>query len=388
MARIRTIETIHVSLPLRREHKWAGLTEDIGGYLLVKMTDEDGGVGWGEAPALKDWGGDFGRYFGESPAIAKLVIDTYLLPALSGADPTNIIELHARMDRAIKGYPYSKAAVEFAAYDLAGRQLGVPVYTLLGGCARDAIPMAHSIGLLEFTEAEKEVAEVIEEGIKTIKIKIGVDAGRDVEMVRRIRAVTGDGIDLCVDANNGYTTPGQAIRAIKAMEAHNIKYAEQPVEGAARLAQVARAVDVPIMADESAWNAHDVIDLAERRAAQCISIYTTKSGGLFKSMEVAAVARGAGMSCNVNGSIETGIGNLANIQLSAAAPAVTLACVYGVSTPREAQLGQLAGIYYLDDLLTEPMTLVDGAIQVPNGPGMGMEVDLEKVAKYTLPDNA
>ena len=88
------------------------------------MTDEDGGVGWGEAPALKDWGGDFGRYFGESPAIAKLVIDTYLLPALSGADPTNIIELHARMDRAIKGYPYSKAAVEFAAYDLAGRQLG------------------------------------------------------------------------------------------------------------------------------------------------------------------------------------------------------------------------------------------------------------------------
>ena len=76
MARIRTIETIHVSLPLRREHKWAGLTEDIGGYLLVKMTDEDGGVGWGEAPALKDWGGDFGRYFGESPAIAKLLGNT------------------------------------------------------------------------------------------------------------------------------------------------------------------------------------------------------------------------------------------------------------------------------------------------------------------------
>ena len=200
------------------------------------------------------------------------------------------------MDRAIKGYPYAKAAVEFAAYDLAGRQLGVPVYTLLGGRARDAIPMAHSIGLIDFKEAEKEVAQVIEEGIKTIKIKIGIDAGRDVEMVRRIRAVAGDGIDLCVDANNGYTTPGQAIRAIKDMEGHNIKYAEQPVEGAARLAQVARAVDVPIMADESAWNAHDVIDLAERRAAQCISIYTTKSGGLFKSMEVAAVARAAGMS--------------------------------------------------------------------------------------------
>ena len=65
---------------------------------------------------------------------------------------------------------------------------------------------------------------------------------------------------------------------------------------------------------------------------------------------------------------------------------MTLACVYGVSTPREAQLGQLAGVYYLDDLLTEPMTLIDGALQVPSGPGMGMEVDLEKVAKYTLAD--
>ena len=60
----------------------------------------------------------------------------------------------------------------------------------------------------------------------------------------------------------------------------------------------------------------------------------------------------------------------------------------GVSTPREAQLGQLACIYYLDDLLTEPMTLVDGALQVPSGPGMGMEVDLEKIAKYALPENA
>lgn len=387
MARIQDIDTIHVALPLRRPHKWAGLTEDIGGYLLVRMTDDDGTVGWGEAPVLKDWAGDFGRYFGETPSLTRQVIRQYLAPVLKGADPTNIIDVHARMDRAIKGYPYAKAAVEFAAYDLAGRQLGVAVHTLLGGRARDTIPMAHSIGLIDFAEAEREVAEVLKEGIKTIKIKIGVDAARDVEMVRRIRAVAGDKITLCVDANNGYKTPGEAIRAVRKMEAYDIKYAEQPVEGVERLAEVARALDVPVMADESAWTPHDVIDIVERRAAEYISIYTTKAGGLFKAMEVAAVARAAGLACNVNGSLETGVGNLANVQLSAAAPAVTLACVYCVSTPAEALEGRLAGIYYRDDLLTEPMVLKDGELVVPTGPGMGMQIDADKVAKYTLPSH-
>src|SRR5207342_3873825 len=97
-----------------------------------------------------------------------------------------------------------------------------------------------------------------------------------------------------------------------------------PVHGIDRVAQVARAVDAPVMADESAWNAHDVIEIAEKRAAQIVSIYTTKPGGLYRAMEVAVVARAAGLICNVNGSVETGIGNLANLALAAAAPAVTL----------------------------------------------------------------
>src|SRR5437868_4579672 len=116
----------------RREHKWAGLTEPIGGYVLVKMTDAAGLAGWGEAPALKDWGGDFGRYFGESPGTTIEVVTRHLAPAVRGALPGEIAELHARMDRSIKGYPYAKAAVELAAYDLAGRQSGLPVHRLLG----------------------------------------------------------------------------------------------------------------------------------------------------------------------------------------------------------------------------------------------------------------
>src|SRR3989440_4505523 len=371
-APIAAIELHHVALPTRREHKWTGLTEPIGGYVLVKMTDASGLAGWGEAPALKDWGGEFGRYFGESFATTIEVITRYLAPAVKGCTPGEIAELHARMDAAIKGYPYAKAGVEFAAYDLAGRQCGLPVHRLLGGASRRHIAVTHSIGLLGFEEAEREAVQVAREGIRTIKIKIGIDPDRDVEMVRRIRETVGPGIALCCDANQGYRTPGEAIKTFRRMERHDLIYFEQPVEGIERLAQVARAIDVPVMADESAWTAHDVIEIVEQRAAQIVSLYTTKPGGLYRAMEVAAVARAAGLICNVNGSVETGVGNLANLALAAAAPAVELSCVVPVSTPAQFQSGQIAGIYYKDDLIVEPMRFVDGAIELPKGAGMGI----------------
>jgi muconate cycloisomerase len=383
---IQSVDTILVQLPTRREHKWTGLTESIGRYLLTRVTDSEGRVGWGEAPALKDWGGEFGRYFGESTLIAKTVIERYLAPSIVGVELGNFVELHARMDAVIRGYPYAKAAVEFAAYDVTGRWLGLPVHMLLGGRARSRIMVTHSIGLIPIAEAEKEVAQVASEGIKTIKIKIGVDAKRDIDMVRAVRNAVGDGIELCVDANEGYRTPGEAIATVRAMEPYRLKYVEQPVMGIERIAQVARAIDQPVMADESAWNAHDVIQISEQRAAQIVSIYSTKPGGLFKAMEVAAVCRAAGIICNVNGSVETGVGNLANIHLAAAAPAATLSCVVPVSTPAEALNGQIGGIYYRDDLIVAPMKLVEGGIEVPTAPGMGIDVDLAKIEKYRVRD--
>jgi len=383
-ATIERIELISVSLPRRREHKWTGATEPIGAYLLVKMTDSNGGTGWGEATALKDWAGEFGRYFGESRAIVACVIKDYLAQAILGLHPGNIVELHERMDRAIKGYPYAKAALDMAAYDLAARQLNLPVYRLLGGAVRKTVPIAHSIGLIPFDEAEREVAQVIQEGIRAIKIKVGTDAERDIEMVKRIRKIIGRQATICIDANQGYATPAEAIRTYRKIESCDIAYFEQPVEGIERMAQVARAIDAPVMADESAWNGHDVLQIIEHRAAQIVSIYTTKPGGLYRAMEVAAVVRAAGLVSNVNGSIELGIGNLANLHLSAAAQCVKIPCVFPVSTPAEHQRGQVAGIYYTDDVLVGPMRFREGAIEVPDTPGMGVEPDLQKIDRYKV----
>jgi muconate cycloisomerase len=385
MPRIQSIETVHVALPTRREHKWAGLTEAIGGYMLVRMEDDASHVGWGEAPALKDWGGDWGRYFGESPGTTRSVIGDYLASAVKGVEVGDFAGLHQQMDRAVKGYPYAKAAIDIAAYDLAGHAMGISAAVLLGGWARRTVMVTHSIGLIGFEEAEAESALAAQQGIRTIKIKIGVDPARDIEMVGRIRDSVGPSVALCVDANQGYASPREAIRAVRRMERHDLLYVEQPVEGLDRLAEVARAIDIPVMADETAWTAHDALEIAERRAAEIVSIYTTKPGGLYRALEVAAVCRAAGLRCNVNGSVETGIGNRANLIFAAASPAVTMSCVVPVSTPEEAlSPKQVAGIYYRDDLIADAFAFKDGAIAVPDAPGLGWAVDLAKIERYRL----
>lgn len=386
MIKAAKLELSHVALPTRRTHKWKGLSGDIGGYVLVRLTGDNGIVGWGEAPAIKDWGGDYSRHYGETPGTTRYVIRTYLAPVILGQDVSNIAGLHARMDAAIRGYPYAKSAIEMASYDLLGRSLGIPVHTLLGGRVRDTVAVTHSIGLLSIEEAVEECIQVAREGIRTIKIKVGVEPSRDVEIVRRIREAVGPAVDLCVDVNQGYSSPAEAVRTVRAMEPAGLKYVEQPVEGLGPMAEVARVLETPVMADESAWTPHDVLEIIERRAADIISIYTTKPGGLLKAIRVAAIAHAAGLPCNVNGSVETGVGNLANIQLAAAASPVTLSCVVPVSTPAEAQHGQVGGIYYKDDLIQHAFELREGSIRVPDGPGMGLEVDERKVALYAVND--
>jgi muconate cycloisomerase len=384
MTAIAKIETILVELPTRRTHKWTGLNEPIGRYLLVKMTGTDGTVGWGEAPALKDWGGEFGRYFGESAAVVDLIIHRYLAPAVEGLSIGRPAELHRKMDAVVKGYPYAKAAIDFAYYDLSGKVLGLPVHALLGGLLRENVAVTHSIGLLEIEEAVTEVRKVAQDGIRTIKIKIGVDVARDIAIVKAIREAVGPEMKLCVDANEGYKTPGQAIQAVREMESVGLIYVEQPVMGIERIARVAQAIDQPVMADESAWNAHDVIQIVEQKAAQIVSIYTTKPGGLYRAMQVSAVCEAAGIICNINGSVETGIGNLANVHLAAAAPAAILSNVIPVSMAAEHQNGRVGGIYYKDDFLAEPMEFVDGGIQVPTAPGMGLPINEAKIERYKV----
>jgi muconate cycloisomerase len=125
-----------------------------------------------------------------------------------------------------------------------------------------------------------------------------------------------------------------------------------------------------------------VLEIIKKRAADIISLYTTKPGGLFKAKKVAAIAEAAGLQCNVNGSVETGIGNGANLHLAASTGVASLACVLPVSTPKEKGKQRIAGIYYQDDIITEPFAYADGELRVSSKPGLGVELDEEKVRRY------
>jgi muconate cycloisomerase len=378
-------EVFLVALPSRREHTWASKMETpIGHHAIVRLDTDEGLSGWGEAPAIATWGGAHGRHYGETPETVKHIVEAYLVPAVRGVDPAEVAVVHARMDKVVKGNPYAKAAVDIACFDLAGKAQGVPVSTLLGGRLRDGIEVAHSLGIMEVDRCVAEAEQAIAEGARTIKCKTGLDPERDVELVRRLRETVGDDVRIRVDGNEGYATVAQAVETTKRQEEHGIFLCEQPVAGAEALARVAERIDTPVMADESAWTALDILELHELGAAECFSCYVTKPGGLYRARQQAELAAALGVYHDIGGSIEMGIGNAANLHLGAAMPLATLPSVCPVTRPEGSPGPQIAGVYYLDDVVTEPFRFEDGRVMVPDGPGLGIEVDVEKLVRYAV----
>jgi muconate cycloisomerase len=290
--------------------------------------------------------------------------------------------IHDRMDQVIKGHPYAKATVDIACYDALGRTLGVPVSTLLGGRMRDRLEVAHSLGIMDLDRCLDEAEQAVAEGVRTIKCKTGLDGERDVALIARLRERCGDALNIRVDGNEGYRSVTEAIHVTLRQEEYGLLLCEQPVAGVRGLAEVAERIASPVMADESAWTAEDVLELHEHRAAQLLSCYVTKPGGLYRARHQAEVAATLGMEWDIGGSIEMGIGNAANLHLGASLPNAVLPSVCPVSRPRGSGGPEIAGIYYTDDIITEPFRFEDGFVLVPAGPGLGIEVDEAKLRAY------
>lgn len=383
--KITDIQIHLVKLPARRDHNWATkMATPIGHHAILELHTDEGIVGWGEAPAGATWGGAHMRYYGETPETVRHVVLDHLLPAVQGLDPLDIATIHGRMDKVIKGHPYAKAALDIACYDAAGKALGVPVSSLLGGRHRDGIEVAHSLGIMELDRCFAEAEEAVAEGARTIKCKTGLDAERDVELVRGLRERLGDDIKIRVDGNEGYASVNEAVDVTLRQEEYGILLCEQPVMGAEGLGRVAARIKSPVMADESAWTVHDILELDRHDAAACISLYVTKPGGLYRARQVGEIADHLGIYSDIGGSIETGIGNAANLQLGTAMVNATLPSVCPVSQPEGSDGPKMAGVYYLDDLVTEPFRFVDGVVMAPTGPGLGIEVDRDKIERYKV----
>ena len=149
---------------------------------------------------------------------------------------------------------------------------------------------------------------------------------RDVALIRRLHATLPGDVQLRLDANQGYGQVKRALRIARELADSHLDYLEQPVASLWDLQAVTANSAVPIVADESCWSARDALDLARQRSADCISIYLAKAGGIHAARRVAAVAEAAGLPCDVNGSIESGIGNAANLAFAISTGCVVMPC--------------------------------------------------------------
>jgi len=380
--KITNIDAFPFRLPVRRSFKWASLQIPLGGFVYVRIDTDEGLVGHGEATPLPDWGGDFGKPGGETQRTVVTIIKDVIAPTLIGLDPTEVERAHLEMDRVLRGNVYARNAVDMALHDIWGKTVGQPLYRLLGGRLRDSVRIAHMVGIMPNDEALEEAAAAVADGVSALQIKGGIDQDRDIDLIQRLRERLDRQVFLRLDANQGYGRAKPAIRVLDALADARLDMIEQPVEGRAEMAIATAGSPVPVMADESCWDALDALDVVRHRAADAISVYLAKAGGIVRARRMAAIAEAAQLPCDVNGSIESGIGNAANLHFALATRSLTLPSVIPVSAPAGRHPCRVAGNYYLDDVIAEPFEFRDGCLLPLERPGLGIEVESAKLEKY------
>ena len=363
---IQAIETILADIPTVRAHKLSVATMQSQTLVLVRIRCQDGIEGWGEATTIG--GLNYGE---ESPESIKANIDTHIAPLLIGTDGRNVAACMAKVRKAIQGNRFAKCAIETALMDAQGKRLGVPVSELLGGRLRDALPVAWTLASGDTGKDIAEAEAMLERRRHRIfKLKIGArSVNEDVQHVLAIKKALGDSVSVRVDVNMAWSEL-DALNGIAALEAGGIDLIEQPVrsEPSAMLTRLSRRFTVPMMADEALKGPLTALALANEAAAGVFAIKIAQSGGLVPGRLVADIAQLAGISLYGGTMLEGPVGTAASAHL--------------FSTFDDLSFGtELFGPLLLThEILTEPLVYRDFMLQVPTGPGLGIQVDMNKLA--------
>ena len=338
-------------------------------YVLVRIETDDGSVGWGEAQV------DIG-FFGSTLEDVLSSVNDYLGPQLVGHDPADRAHHLARVD--FRGHSCARAGIDMALHDLLGRAWGASVAALLGGRRTDRIDVSIEVAGGSPSAMAAECVRLVGLGVREFKAKIGGRPDEDADRLRAIRDAVGPGVRLRADANQGYD-PKEAIRFCRLVERDDLRVGllEQPVaahdlEG---MALVRVSVETPICADEACYGPSDALRIVRAGAADVLNVKIGKAGGLLQAAKIAAIAEAAGVRCVLGTAFGTGLEIAAKLHLAAALPNVVDAVEF---TEISLHGSLLRGPW--GDALTLP--LVDGALPVPTGPGLGVELDPEALGAH------
>lgn len=343
---------------------------DVKGHVkrvILALTTRDGLTGWGEAAP---W-----EVFTGTPEGAFAALDLYLRPLVIGARLDQIRSLLDAMDRALVGHREAKAAVEMALFDALGKATGLSVATLLGGRVRDRIPLSFSIADPDFEADFARMETMVAGGHRLFKVKTGVKShAEDMAHLERMRSVFDNRIDLRLDYNQALS-PFEAMTKLRDVDRFRPTFIEQPVpaQHLDAMADFCRALDTPVLADESCFDGIDLLRIIAKRAADAISVKIMKCGGLIRAQSLMAIADAAGLPGYGGTLWEGGIALAAGTQLIAATPGISLGCEF-----------YMPHHVLVDDILEAKIPQADGHVIVPDGPGLGIVVDETALARQRI----
>lgn len=324
--------------------------------LLVRLETDNGLVGWGETP--DDW---IGKSFEGTP-------EERLRSQVLGRDP---FDLEGWCAENTLG-SYLASGVEMAMWDLIGKATKQPLYKLLGGAVRKKIELAACMGIRPYAEAKAIAQQYLEQGFTTMKTKAGRRPEEDLDMVRGIRDGVGDKLKLRIDPNQGYA-PEAAFPLARDLEKYHLEYFEQPMPFSCigEAARLRRQTTTPIALNESVTTLEIVLQILQLRAADVILPDTYQCAGILGVKKVAALCEAAQVPCVFHCAHDLGLKTAAMLHVVASTPIFTLAndCTY----------------YGLEDDIIAPLHQIErGYLAVPEGPGLGVNVDEQKVARYRV----
>lgn len=362
--KIIAVEPMLVDVPMKAPVHGVHGTTSVQRSVLVRVT-ADGVEGWGNVDPTP----------GYSLISAADVVDAVrrLTPALVGLDPFNIHRALAVMDRTLDERFEAKAAIEMALWDLKGKALGVPVHSLLGGSLKDEIPLNAWIGTVPPETAARQAVEWLGRGFRTAKIKVSGATPEGIERVAAVRAAVGDRMALRVDFNESLTR-AEAAGYIRRLEPYALTLVEQPIPRAeiAGLAEIRRAIAIPLMADESVTDAASLVEIIRREAVDLVKVKTMKQGGLARTRALVDCAAAAGLRVVIGHGFGLAISTLAEAAVAATSDAVIDGC--------EA----VGPLKMAGDVVTEPLDLGAGVIRLHDAPGLGVTVDPDALKRYRV----
>lgn len=362
--KITKVEAIPFAIPYRKPLRFASGEVTVAEHVLVRVHTDEGLVGAAEAPPRP-------YTYGETQGSILAIIGGVFTPQVVGLSPLEREQIHSRLARTV-GNPTAKAALDMAVWDIIGQAAGLSVTELLGGYG-DRMRVAHMVGFAEPAEMVAEAGRVKDlYGITTFKVKVGRrPANLDIAACRALREALGNDVELYIDGNRGWTA-AESARALQAMADLDLQFAEElcPADDVLSRRWLVAHSPIPMFADESASTSGDVTRELLGGSANGVSIKTARTG-FTGSHRILAQCEGLGVDVVMGNQIDGQLGSLCSLAFGAAFEA----------TSRRA--GELSNFLDMtDDLLAEPLQIRQGRLRVREAPGLGAEIDADKLAHY------